>query len=281
MPNKRTRERHLAKVAARRQAQRRASVRRRNRIVATAAGLVTALVVFVVGINLVGGGGKSTASPTPSVSPKPGSKIGTVKPAANIPKRVACGAAAPKDATQPKPQFAGPPPVKIDHKATYTATIDTTCGRIVVELFPKQAPLAVNNFVFLAQHHLYPGTWFHRIAPGFVIQGGDPKGDGTGGPGYQFKNEIVTGLNFDAVGMLGMANSGPNTNGSQWFITLAPSPSLDGKYTVFGKVIKGLDVVQNIGRVPVTIPPGAPAGAAPETPKRTIYIDKVTITAGA
>ncbi len=266
MSRRKSRHRHLGKLAARRAAERRR--KRRQRIIAAGVALGVALAGSVlVFVAFTGGKGRprkaaaATASPTPAFVP--------------------CSTAKPKAASVKKPTFSARPPMTIDPKKIYTATVKTSCGTYVLQLDAAQTPVTVNSFVFLAEKGFYDGLTFHRIAPGFVIQGGDPKGDGTGGPGYQFKNEIVTGLNFDAVGMLGMANSGPNTNGSQWFITLAPSPSLDGKYTVFGKVIKGLDVVQNIGRVPVTIPPGAPAGAAPETPKRTIYIDKVTITAGA
>ena len=124
----------------------------------------------------------------------------------------------------------------------------------------KGAPIAVNNFVFLAQHHLYEGTWFHRILSTFVIQGGDPKGDGTGGPGYQFTTETNPTTKFaDASGLLAYANSGPDTNGSQFFITLAKLPNLDppnnGPYTIFGTVTQGFDVVKTIAKVPTTANP--------------------------
>ncbi len=280
---KRTRERNLAKLAARRQAERMSATRRRNRIIAASAGIVTALVVFALGINLVGDKTKPSASPTKSVSPtpsqKPGTKTGTVKLAATLPKKVACGATAPKVATTAKPQFTAPAQ-KIDKKANYTATIQTTCGTIVAELFPKQAPIAVNSFVFLAQHHLYPGTWFHRIAKGFVIQGGDPKGDGGGGPGYAFTIETNPKVKFaDAPGLLALANSGkPNTNGSQFFITLAKQPNLDapnGPYTIFGRVIRGLKVVKRIGRVPTTTNPAIPGEQS--QPLQAVYILQVTI----
>ncbi len=148
----------------------------------------------------------------------------------------------------------------------YTATIETSLGNIEIELFPQQAPLAVGNFVGLAQgtqpwknpktgeiEHgkpLYNGTIFHRVIPGFMIQGGDPLGTGTGDPGYQFANEIVPGLGFDRAGRVGMANAGPNTNGCQFFITTGPQPHLNGGYTVFGQVTKGQSVVDAISNVP-------------------------------
>jgi cyclophilin family peptidyl-prolyl cis-trans isomerase len=135
------------------------------------------------------------------------------------------------------------PPMVIDPNKQYTATIQTTKGDIVVELFAKQAPLTVNSLVFLAQNKWFDGVPFHRVLDGFVAQTGDPTGTGLGGPGYQFGDEISPDLKFDAAGVLGMANSGSGTNGSQFFITLAPQTNLDGKYTIFGRVVEGMDVV--------------------------------------
>ncbi|MGI8553325.1 MAG: peptidylprolyl isomerase [Dehalococcoidia bacterium] len=144
--------------------------------------------------------------------------------------------------------YAQAPAVTIDPTKQYTATIKTSKGDVVVQLFANDAPKTVNSFVYLAQHHFYDGLNFHRVVPGFVIQGGDPKGDGTGGPGYQLPDEINSHKN-DA-GTLAMANAGPGTDGSQFFIDLTPQPNLDGKYTVFGQVTSGLDVVQAIGSTP-------------------------------
>jgi cyclophilin family peptidyl-prolyl cis-trans isomerase len=135
------------------------------------------------------------------------------------------------------------PPMVVDPNKQYTATIQTTKGDIVVELFAKQAPLTVNSLVFLAQNKWFDGVPFHRVLDGFVAQTGDPTGTGLGGPGYQFGDEISPDLKFDAAGVLGMANSGSGTNGSQFFITLAPQPNLDGNYTIFGRVVEGMDVV--------------------------------------
>ncbi|MCB9030618.1 MAG: peptidylprolyl isomerase [Deltaproteobacteria bacterium] len=127
-----------------------------------------------------------------------------------------------------------------------TATIDTSKGTIKIKLFPEQAPLTVANFVNLAQRKYYDGLKFHRVIKDFMIQGGDPTGTGRGGPGYRFKDEINPTLKHDKPGMLSMANAGPNTNGSQFFITHVPTPWLDGKHTIFGEVTEGQSVVDTI-----------------------------------
>lgn len=142
-------------------------------------------------------------------------------------------------------QFKSCPSFSIDPSKQYLATLHTEKGDIVIQLYADKAPLAVNSFVFLAQQDWFNGVTFHRVIPGFVAQTGDPSGTGKGGPGYFFKNE-VSDLRYDKPGMVGMANSGPDTNGSQFFITYGPEPSLDGSYTVFGQVIKGMDVVENL-----------------------------------
>ncbi len=141
-------------------------------------------------------------------------------------------------------QFKQCPEMTIDPAKQYFATIQTEKGDIVVQLYADKSPLAVNNFIFLAKQGWYDGVTFHRVIPGFVAQAGDPTGTGLGGPGYAFANETDNGLRFDDAGIVGMANAGPNTNGSQFFITYAPQPQLDGGYTVFGKVISGMDVVE-------------------------------------
>ncbi len=143
-------------------------------------------------------------------------------------------------------QFKSCPPFAIDPTKQYTATLHTVEGDIVLRLFADKAPLAVNSFVFLAHQGWFDGVTFHRVIPGFVAQAGDPSGTGSGGPGYFFDNEISPDLLFDKPGMVGMANSGPDTNGSQFFITYAPEPQLDGSYTVFGQVIQGMDVVNSL-----------------------------------
>src|SRR5262249_37278961 len=130
------------------------------------------------------------------------------------------------------------------------AHFETTLGNFTIELFEGQTPNTVGNFVKLAEKNFYDGVIFHRVIDGFMIQGGDPTGTGRGGPGYQFADEIHPQLKHTGEGILSMANAGPNTNGSQFFITLVPTPHLDGKHTVFGKVVEGMDVVKKIGKTP-------------------------------
>ncbi len=146
-------------------------------------------------------------------------------------------------------QYSGPPPVTIDTSAEYIASFRTNQGNFRVQLLPVQAPVTVNNFVFLAKEGFYDGLTFHRVIQDFMIQGGDPTGKGSGHPGYRFQDEISPGLVFDAPGKLAMANSGPNTNGSQFFITTVPTPHLNGGHTIFGEVIDGQDVVDQISMV--------------------------------
>ena len=122
-------------------------------------------------------------------------------------------------------------------------------GTIKLELFANEAPITVQNFMKLCGNAFYDGLIFHRVIPSFMIQGGCPIGDGTGGPGYVIKDEFVASLKHSTLGILSMANAGPNTGGSQFFITLAPTPWLDGKHTIFGKVAEGMDVLQSIGKV--------------------------------
>jgi len=143
-------------------------------------------------------------------------------------------------------QFTECPPMTIDPTRQYIATLQTEKGDIVIELFADKAPLAVNSFIFLAQNGWFDNVTFHRVIPGFVAQSGDPSGTGYGTPGYAFKNEISSNLKYDGPGVVGMANAGPDSNGSQFFITYAPQPSLDGGYTIFGKVIQGMDVAANL-----------------------------------
>jgi cyclophilin family peptidyl-prolyl cis-trans isomerase len=136
--------------------------------------------------------------------------------------------------------------MQIDPQKKYTATIETVRGNIVVELFADKAPRTVNNFVFLAREGFYDNTTFHRVIPGFMAQGGDPTGSGTGGPGYRFADEFHPALRHDRPGILSMANAGPNTNGSQFFITYVPTAWLDDKHAVFGHVVAGMEVLQAI-----------------------------------
>jgi cyclophilin family peptidyl-prolyl cis-trans isomerase len=142
-------------------------------------------------------------------------------------------------------QFTSCPPMTIDPSRQYLATIETEAGDIVIELYPDKAPIAVNNFVFLAENGWYDGVTFHRVIDDYVAQGGDPSGTGFGGPGYAFINE-TSDLKFDKPGVVAMANSGPDANGSQFFITYSETPQLDGSYTIFGQVVSGMEVVENL-----------------------------------
>jgi cyclophilin family peptidyl-prolyl cis-trans isomerase len=145
-----------------------------------------------------------------------------------------------------KSQWSSPPEMIIDPEKKYSATLHTDKGDITVELFADKTPKTVNNFIFLARQGFYDGTMFHRVIANFMAQGGDPTGTGTGGPGYRFADEIHPQLRHDQPGILSMANAGPNTNGSQFFITHVPTPWLDGKHSVFGRVTEGLDVLMAI-----------------------------------
>jgi cyclophilin family peptidyl-prolyl cis-trans isomerase len=261
---KRSRERHLAKLAARRQAERAASRRRRKVTISVVAGALV-LILFVIGAGLVLAGGdsgppaaSSSASTSPSASEDP------------------CSHKTPPGADEKKPSFSHAPPVTIDPTKTYTATIATSCGTFEVDLLASQATDAVNSFVFLARKGFYDGLTWHRLVQGFVIQGGDPKGDGTGGPGYEISVTVTKGVSFDSAGVVAYAHASKGGNGSQFFVTLAPTPDLDppqGKYTIFGTVAKGQKVVDRIGSQP-TAPSATGEQSAPVQP---VYIDTITI----
>lgn len=146
----------------------------------------------------------------------------------------------------PDMNWSSPPEMQIDQDKRYKAKIETDKGIIELELYPEHAPKTVNNFVFLSRERFYDDVSFHRVISDFVIQGGDPTGTGRGGPGYQFEDEVKDNPLIHERGVISMANAGPNTNGSQFFITHSPQPHLNGNHTVFGKVVKGLDVVDVI-----------------------------------
>ena len=167
-------------------------------------------------------------------------------------------------------QWNTPPAMTIDPKKKYNARMETDKGTMVIELFADKAPKTVNNFVFLSREGFYDGVIFHRVIRDFMAQGGDPTGTGTGGPGYKFADEFHPSLKHDKPGMLSMANAGPNTNGSQFFITHGPTPHLNNKHAVFGQVVEGMDVL-------MSIPPRDPT--RPEYPG--VKILKVTIEESA
>ena len=151
------------------------------------------------------------------------------------------------------------------------AHFETSMGNFTIQLFEEQAPKTVDNFVKLAEKDFYNGVIFHRVIDGFMIQGGDPTGTGRGGPGYKFADEFHPQLRHSSDGILSMANAGPNTNGSQFFITLAPTPHLDNRHAVFGKVVEGLDIVKKIGKTPV----GAMDRPVTDVVMKTVKIEKV------
>ena len=187
-------------------------------------------------------------------TPSPGSTPTPVSAVTQQPQAEAASAGAPVKRTviiggMSITQYAAVPPVTIDLAARYTAVIRTNLGDMEIELFAAQAPVTVNNFVFLANDGFYNGVIFHRVIPSFMIQGGDPQGTGTGGPGYKFQDEFVASLTFDQPGKLAMANSGPGTNGSQFFVTTVPTPALNNRHTIFGQIIQGQDVADAISVV--------------------------------
>jgi cyclophilin family peptidyl-prolyl cis-trans isomerase len=201
---------------------------------------------------------------------------GVTAPSAAAPKATATSSAS----ASGKPSTSGPythaPAMTINTHHHYFADVTTTDGVFTIELLPKAAPIAVNNFVFLARHHYYNHNVFHRIMAGFMIQTGDPTGTGFGGPGYEFKDEPVT-MPY-APGVVAMANHGPNTNGSQFFIVTGPqASSLPPAYTIFGKVTRGMKVVEKISNTPVTQTPSGELSRPLKTVMmKTVVIRKTT-----
>ncbi|GAC1360071.1 MAG: peptidylprolyl isomerase [Acidimicrobiales bacterium] len=176
---------------------------------------------------------------------------------------------APDGSSEKRQKFDAAPPMCIDPSKRYSAELKTSVGTMIIDLDAAAAPNTVNNFVFLARYHYYDGVIFHRIIKGFMCQGGDPQGTGTGGPGYKFADELPAPGRYE-IGSLAMANAGPNTNGSQFFIVSGPSGvRLPPQYSLFGKVIKGLDVVSAMEAVET---------ARGDRPKVDVVIESVTIT---
>jgi cyclophilin family peptidyl-prolyl cis-trans isomerase len=217
------------------------------------------LVVLLVALLTACGGsddGPEVAEPRPVTSP-----AGEV-----------CDGPAPAVDAEPR-SYDGPPEQTIDPTATYVATLETSCGDIVIALDARRAPIAVNNFVFLARAGFYDGLTFHRVVAGFVIQGGDPEGTGQGGPGYLFEDELPT--DGYPPGSVAMANAGPDTNGSQFFIVTGDASALANDYTRFGEVTRGLDVARRIESF--ADPQADPADPAAQEPTEEIYLDQVLI----
>ena len=229
-------------------AQKKINKRDSNFYVRIAAGAVIVLVLVAIVYFFIANN-KQRAATTADSSTATAAMLTTVSQATSA---VTPSPAATSGATTPQPavaktlQWSSPPPMTIDKTKKYTATVTMAKGgQFVIQLYPDKAPITVNSFVFLARQHFYDGVTFHRVLQGFMAQGGDPTGTGSGGPGYQFVNEN-SDLTFDKAGVVAMANAGPNTNGSQFFITFGPQPSLNGNYTIFGQVISGMDVVNSI-----------------------------------
>ena len=168
---------------------------------------------------------------------------------------------------EPVREFAGADEV-LEPGTDYRAILETSAGTLTIDLLENEAPQTVNNFVFLARNHFYDGVPFHRVLEDFMAQTGDPTGTGTGGPGYAFDNEISPDLSHDEAGVVSMANAGPDTNGSQFFITFQATPWLDGGYSIFGQVVDGMNVLDDLQRVD----PQNPAGETPDTLERVTII---------
>lgn len=251
---------------------------RRNHTVRTAIIGVALFGVVVFGLTFLRSGGKAKAKPkakattTTAVKTTTTAKTAaTTKPQAAITQAqldaITCNDRKPS-ATKPK-RYDKPPKMSISQNKKYQATIETSCGTIVAELDAKAAPKTVNNFVFLARDSFFDGLTWHRVVKDFVIQGGDPSGSGSGGPGYSFADENIPNNGYP-MGSLAMANSGPNTNGSQFFIVTGTS-QLGPSYSLFGHVVKGLDVAKKLE----SFSPGD------GPPNRPLYMFKVSIVESA
>ena len=193
-------------------------------------GMISIILVLVT-LSFVSCGEAAAPTPAPAPAPTPAPAQPPEPPSEPVVK--------------PEPKtYSEPPQMMIDTSKKYTAVIVTEKGSLVLELFAKDVPVTVNNFVFLATEGFYNGSTFHRVIPGFMVQGGDPSGTGRGGPGYEFEDEFTD--HKHVAGALSMANKGPNTNGSQFFITFTPQHALDGKHTVFGQLTEGTDVLESL-----------------------------------
>lgn len=287
---KRSRYRELNRQAQRRAAERRAERAHRLALLTKIAAGVVALALGVGGFllfsggepqdGLPGGGSESVATESPSPIGNPGEQTGTVDPSP-LAAETACGAMPPATASDPKPQYAAPAQV-IEPNTRYFATFETSCGQIVVKLLPETAPETVNSFVFLTEQGYFDGQILHRLDSSIdVVQGGDPTGTGTGGPGYTIPDELTGDETYDP-GAFAMANAGPNTGGSQFFFITGDNGHLlddQGLWTIFGQVVEGLDVLQKIISLPIQDPSGV-SGITGQRPVQAIYIESITISNG-
>jgi peptidyl-prolyl cis-trans isomerase B (cyclophilin B) len=280
--SKQTRKRELERLRARREAERQRARRRRALFIYGTLGLVAVVAAVAGGLWLTRDDTKAPAAAASTTAAgatttAPASQFDDARAGApTAPAQVACGGKIP--AKVKHPTFSKPPTTKVDPAKTYLATFQTSCGDFTVKLDPKKAPVTTANFVFLAGKHFYDSTWFHRIVPGgaagiAVIQGGDPEGSGRGGPGYAIKDELPSSPAAYKKYSVAMANSGPNTGGSQFFINFEDnSKSLQANYSVFGQVVQGQAVVDKIAKVPV-------GGASGDTPAESVWIDQLRVKA--
>jgi cyclophilin family peptidyl-prolyl cis-trans isomerase len=272
MPDpKRERQRQNRDAARAAQLEAARQQRKRQSLIRGTVGFVLIIGLFVLFAALHSSGGKSTktnagAASTTTTAGGPSTST-TVNPALAA---VQCNDTKPP-ANPNRPTFTAPPPMTIDPAKKYTVVMETSCGKITADLDAKGAPKTVNNFVFLAQKHFFDGLTWHRVVSGFVIQGGDPQGTGSGGPGYQFEDELPK--DGYKLGSLAMANSGPNTNGSQFFIVTGQAgANLPNSYSRFGMVTGGLEVAQKLESFAQN--PPDPNGK----PSRPLYILSVTVS---
>jgi cyclophilin family peptidyl-prolyl cis-trans isomerase len=275
--SKQTRKRELDRLRARREAERQRARRRRALLTYGTLGLVLVVAAVAGGLWLTGdddtpAGAAATTAATATTAAFDDARAG----APTAPAQVACGGKIPPKVDHPS--FAKPPTTKVDPDKTYLATFQTSCGDFTVKLDPRKAPITTANFVFLAGKHFYDSTWFHRIVPGgaagiAVIQGGDPEGTGGGGPGYTIKDELPSSPAAYRKYSVAMANGGPNSGGSQFFINFADNAKgLQPNYSVFGQVVEGQAVVDKIAQVPV-------GGQNGDTPAQSVWIEKLTVKA--
>jgi cyclophilin family peptidyl-prolyl cis-trans isomerase len=280
--SKQTRKRELDRLRARREAERQRARRRRALYTYGGMGLVLVVVAVLGGLWLT----RDDDTPAAATATTAAGATSTSAPAEQFndaragaptaPAQVACGGKIPPKVDHPS--FAKPPTTKVDPDKTYLATFQTSCGDFTVKLDPRKAPITTANFVFLAGKHFYDSTWFHRIVPGgaagiAVIQGGDPEGTGGGGPGYTIKDELPSSPAAYKRYSVAMANGGPNSGGSQFFINFADNAKgLQPNYSVFGQVVEGQAVVDKIAQVPV-------GGQNGDTPTQSVWIEKLTVKA--
>jgi peptidyl-prolyl cis-trans isomerase B (cyclophilin B) len=273
--SKQTRKRELDRLRARREAERQRARRRRALVTYGVLGLVLVVAAVAGGLWLTGD--DDTPAGAAATTTTPAAQFNDARAGApTAPAQVACGGEIPPKVEHPT--FPKPPTTKVDPDKTYLASFQTSCGRFVVRLDPRKAPVTTANFVFLAGKKFYDSTWFHRIVPGgtagiAVIQGGDPEGTGRGGPGYAIKDELPSSPAAYRKYSVAMANSGPNSGGSQFFINFQDnSKALQPNYSVFGQVVAGQAVVDKIAKVPL-------GGQNGDTPTQSVWIEKLTVKA--